>query len=272
MFPQARQDKLLVREMGDEVVVYDLERHRAHCLTRTTALIWRLCDGQTTVAELTGRVEQELKSKVDEEVVWLVLNRLEQAHLLRELLLRPCEIAGISRRQAISVGLAGAASLLLNACGVESVTTPTPVSEASSPNVSAVLEGAQQVGRTVTVEVKDQNGNACNNVTVELADVCTFVPPTLHRKPMCVSRHKRKHITDRAGTAEFRQVVPNQYELCVCGGYNCRLAQPPIPTPPTSCAPECKGDLRRITVPPVPQPPAPVPTQMFVLEDCKCKK
>jgi len=141
MFPHARRDRLLVREMGDEIVVYDLERHRAHCLTRTAASIWRLCDGQKTVAELAQAVEQELHVQVDEEVVWLVLNRLERAHLLQDLLLRPREIAGVSRRQAISLGLAGAASLLLQGCGVDSITAPTPVATQEATNAGP--SGAQ---------------------------------------------------------------------------------------------------------------------------------
>jgi hypothetical protein len=136
MFPHARRNKLLIRQIGDETVVYDLERDRAHCLTPTATLIWRLCDGQSTVADIARRVEQEMNIKIDDEVVWLALNRLEQAHLLRDLLLRPREITGISRRQAIELGLAGAASLLLAACGVDSVTAPTPTSATSNAGPS----------------------------------------------------------------------------------------------------------------------------------------
>jgi hypothetical protein len=126
MFPHARQDTLLIREMRDEIVVYDLERHQAHSLTRTAALIWRMCDGQTSVPELARRVEEELNTPIDERVVWLVLQRLEQANLLREAVSRPKEIAGMPRRQAISLGLAGAAALLLHGCGVDSVAAASP--------------------------------------------------------------------------------------------------------------------------------------------------
>ena len=82
MFPRARRDRLLIREMGEEIVVYDLERHRAHALSRSATLVWRLCDGQKSIAELAAALEHELHSEVDDEVVWLVLNRLAQAHLL----------------------------------------------------------------------------------------------------------------------------------------------------------------------------------------------
>src|SRR5207248_2525045 len=40
--PSARQDRLVVQELSDEVLVYDLDRHRAHCLNRAASLPqWR---------------------------------------------------------------------------------------------------------------------------------------------------------------------------------------------------------------------------------------
>jgi len=56
--PLARQDRLVVQELSEEVLVYDLDRHRAHCLNRTAALIWRHCDGSTSVAEMARRLPQ----------------------------------------------------------------------------------------------------------------------------------------------------------------------------------------------------------------------
>ena len=52
LMPRARQDELVVEELPDETLVYDLKRHEAHCLNRTSALAWRRCDGRTTVAEV----------------------------------------------------------------------------------------------------------------------------------------------------------------------------------------------------------------------------
>ena len=49
--PLARRERLLVEELPDEVLVYDLDREKAHCLNRTAALIWNHCDGRTTVED-----------------------------------------------------------------------------------------------------------------------------------------------------------------------------------------------------------------------------
>lgn len=133
MRPHARQHNLLVEEIGAEALVYDLERHQAHRLSRPAAVIWRHADGQRTVADLARIVETELAMTTDNEVVWLVLGELERAYLLRELLLRPRGIAGVSRRQALSLGLAGAATILLEGCGVDSTTAPSPIAEKIVP-------------------------------------------------------------------------------------------------------------------------------------------
>jgi Coenzyme PQQ synthesis protein D (PqqD) len=125
MLPQARRHHLTTRKIGDETMVYDRERHCVHCLSPAAALIWRLCDGRTPVAEIARRAATELGTALDEEVVWVILQRLERASLLQALLLRPRGIAGLSRRHAIALGLAGAAALLLPGCGVDSVTAPS---------------------------------------------------------------------------------------------------------------------------------------------------
>ena len=40
LMPRARQDELVVEELQDETLVYDLKRHKARCLNRTAALVW----------------------------------------------------------------------------------------------------------------------------------------------------------------------------------------------------------------------------------------
>jgi len=114
MNPQARQDKLLIEEVGDELVIYDRERHNAHRLNRTAALVWRHCDGTVTVAELADLLREQLELPEAEQVVWLALDRLDKAHLLRESPRRPAEAEPISRRRLLGkLKLAGAAAFLL---------------------------------------------------------------------------------------------------------------------------------------------------------------
>jgi hypothetical protein len=120
--PQVRLEGLLQRELpAGELMVYDTERHKAHSLNRTAALIWRHCDGNTNVGELVTLL-RKLDLPADSDVVWLALSRLSKAHMLQEQPTRPPE--GISRRQVMrKLGIVGGLSFLLPA--ITSIVAPT---------------------------------------------------------------------------------------------------------------------------------------------------
>lgn len=74
--PLARSGGLVVEELGDEILVYDLDVKNAHCLTPTAARVWRLCDGGTS-ADVIAR---ELALRDDD--VTSALEELDRADLL----------------------------------------------------------------------------------------------------------------------------------------------------------------------------------------------
>lgn len=125
MVPQARHDRLVVQELGDETIIYDEQRNHIHRLNRTAALIWRHCDGRRTASDLAGVLKDELGSPATEEMVWLALDRLDKEHLLQERLVRPEMAMQITRRQMLrKAALVGGATLLLPV--VQSMVAPTP--------------------------------------------------------------------------------------------------------------------------------------------------
>src|SRR5687768_2242379 len=131
MAPKSRQEQLLVEEVADELVVFDQERNRAHRLNRTAWVVWRNCDGQRSVADLTALLQHELNPVADENLVLLTLDRLSSAHLLQEPIQRPVAEARNSRRQFLQkVGMVGTLTLLIPV--VQSIVAPTPA-QASSP-------------------------------------------------------------------------------------------------------------------------------------------
>ena len=110
--PQARKEGLVVQQLADEVLVYDQERFKAHCLNHTAALVWKHCDGKKTTNEIARALGHEAGSPVDEELVWLALSQLGKSRLLTEQLTMPEGRAGISRREVIRrVGIAAAVAL-----------------------------------------------------------------------------------------------------------------------------------------------------------------
>ncbi len=121
--PAARQDDLVVEGFLDEVLVYDLQRHRAHCLNRTAALVWQNCDGRTTVAELAEVVASELEIPANEAMVWMALNRLSKARLLQEPVIPPGTPPTYSRR-AVMQTLGSVAKISLILPVVHSIVTP----------------------------------------------------------------------------------------------------------------------------------------------------
>ena len=133
--PRARTRAVVVETLADETLVYDLERHKAHCLNRTATLVWRACDGRTRVASAAARLERELGNANGVLLLWSALGQLSRARLLDDALVLPPRRAGYSRRAMIqALGLAGAASLLLPV--VESIVSPVPAEAASCLTVA----------------------------------------------------------------------------------------------------------------------------------------
>ncbi len=123
--PKARDEGLVVERIENELLVYDRERDRAHCLNATAALVFGHCDGRHTVAELATKLSAETGRAVDEDVVGRAVKRLSDAHLLVE------PVAGRvgadwSRRQVIrKMGIAGAGAAAALPI-VKSIVAPTP--------------------------------------------------------------------------------------------------------------------------------------------------
>jgi hypothetical protein len=103
--PIARKSGLVVQEVPDEVLVYDLETNKAHCLNKSAAMIWRSCDGNNSVSEIAELVETQAGGKVTEDFVWLAIDQLSENNLL-ESQIAP-NFKGQSRREVIKrIGLA----------------------------------------------------------------------------------------------------------------------------------------------------------------------
>lgn len=103
--PLARQAGLVIQEMPDEVLVYDLDSNKAHCLNQSAAMVWKACDGSNSVADIVRDFETANGNKVSEDFVWLAIDQLSEKGLLVEEVAP--KFAGQSRRQVLkTIGLA----------------------------------------------------------------------------------------------------------------------------------------------------------------------
>jgi hypothetical protein len=121
--PRALRDNLVIREVDDETLVYDLDRDEAHCLNRTAALIWKQCDGKTTATQAARLLKRELGADVEADLVWLGIKQLRRFHLIETEQRTPA----VSRRDLVLKYAPAALTLPL----VLSIVVPTAVSAAS---------------------------------------------------------------------------------------------------------------------------------------------
>ena len=111
LMPEARKEGLIVRTLSGEVLVYDRDRSKAHCLNSTAALVWQYCDGKTPVSQIARTIEGAINVPVDEEVVWLGVEQLKKSKLLKSTTV-PSHVSGLSRRDVMKrIGLAAAVAL-----------------------------------------------------------------------------------------------------------------------------------------------------------------
>ena len=128
-FPVARKSGLVVQEVPDEVLVYDLDSNKAHCLNQTAALVWKSCDGRNSVAEIARLVENQTGGKVTEDFVWLAIDQLSENALLEQEL--KVNFAGQSRREVMKkIGLASMIAVPV----IASLVAPQSALAASSCN------------------------------------------------------------------------------------------------------------------------------------------
>lgn len=126
--PVARKEGVVVERLVDEVLVYDVERDRAHCLNETAAFVWQQCDGRTTTKEMTRRLGKHVGAAVDEKLVWLALDQLGRNHLLEQRPVAPPAFAGMNRREMVrALGLAAVVGIPV----VTSIVAPTPARAAT---------------------------------------------------------------------------------------------------------------------------------------------
>lgn len=121
--PLAKKKDIVVQELPDELLIYDLSTDKAFCLNKTSAFVWQTCDGTKNAGEIARAMSKEFKTSINEDFVWLALDQLAKDDLLENKLGE--RFKGISRRDVIRrVGLASVIALPI----VASLVAPTAVS------------------------------------------------------------------------------------------------------------------------------------------------
>lgn len=139
--PNSRKANIVVQDLENEVLIYDLNINKAFCLNQTAGLVYQLCDGKRTVAEISDLMSKELKILVSEDFVWLALDGLRKDNLLKNANELANHFGGLTRREAVKrVGLASMVMLPL-------------ISSVVAPNAAMAASGGSALFGTCIVNV-----------------------------------------------------------------------------------------------------------------------
>lgn len=138
--PLKRHRGVNTETFADELLIYDVDRHRAHSLNATAARVWRECDGKSTAADIARRLAEQQVERMTEDVVLEAFDELDRAHLFEYS--GGDRVADPSRRGAL-LKLGWAAAIPL----VTSIAVPNPAfAQTSGPNFST-LSKRKSTGR-----------------------------------------------------------------------------------------------------------------------------
>ncbi len=144
--PTARQTGLVIQEMPDEVLVYDLDSNKAHCLNQSAAFVWKSCDGNNSVADIVREFEKNTGGRVSEDFVWLAIDQLNENGLLQDSV--SPRFQGQSRRQVLkTIGLASMVALPV----IASLVAPRSAMAAVSCNCASPATCANLVNCPSTI-------------------------------------------------------------------------------------------------------------------------
>ncbi len=142
--PIARNNDLVIQETGDELLIYDLKTNKAYCLNETSALIWKLCDGNHSAKDISDEMSRKFKTLIYEDFVYIGLDQLGKDGLLEGD--DENYFGGLSRREVI------------RKVGFGAVTTLPIISTVVAPQASR----AQSGGAVLSLCTGPVTGSSCD--------------------------------------------------------------------------------------------------------------
>ncbi|MBX7169635.1 MAG: PqqD family peptide modification chaperone [Pyrinomonadaceae bacterium] len=82
MLPIAKTANIVVQELSNETLVYDVKSNKAICLNSSAAFVWKNCDGENDVQKLMNSFQGNFNLKINEDFISLTLDELAKADLI----------------------------------------------------------------------------------------------------------------------------------------------------------------------------------------------
>ena len=121
ILPKGRIENIVVQQMDQEILIYDLVNHKAFSLNETAAAVYQACDGKTNFDTLNGKFD------FSDDLIFFALDELKRENLIDDKsYVSP--FVGLNRRQLVkTIGLSTLAALPV----IASILAPTAVSAQS---------------------------------------------------------------------------------------------------------------------------------------------
>lgn len=120
--PKARNTDIIEQNLGNELLIYDLQINRAYTLNETSMKVYRACNGKQTFEDIRNSYQ------FNDELIHLALSGLQEINLITDYKSSDY-FAGLSRREIIKkVGLATMIALPM----IVSLTAPKSSQAASN--------------------------------------------------------------------------------------------------------------------------------------------
>ena len=116
--PKARTSDILMQEVLDEILIYDMSTHKIYQLNKTLSVVYQNCDGETTFDQLIRN------NNLTDDLIFLAIHQLKEGNLLEEDKTLASPFNNMSRREAIKrAGIAAMVALPM----ISTVIAPTAV-------------------------------------------------------------------------------------------------------------------------------------------------
>lgn len=182
--PIARSDDLVISELGDELLIFDLRTNTGLCLNAEAARVWRALDGSRTLDQLTADV-----GLASTDLAVYAIKRLAVADLLVGDVPESVNDAVMPRRELMrKLLVAGAGAVALPV--VATFAVPTSAAAASNACTGVLLTtcvpgGVNPTGCPCTGTPQCVSGNVCPIAPGTSSGFCTSINGT-PALPICV--------------------------------------------------------------------------------------
>ena len=171
--PLARNMSLIMQDLEDEVLIYDLDVNKAYCLNQTARSVFDLCDGKRTVCDIGLELSRQLGSNFPDELIWVALDMLRQYNLLENADTLKPDWDGLSRRQVIKK--MGSATMIMLPL-ISSVVAPQAALAASACLPGICIAAGQNIcagcaGQSFSTTAYPSKDGTCSGTATPAATV-----------------------------------------------------------------------------------------------------